>query len=146
MINIELFPGAGGQESTDFKNILIKMYSNFLKHKNIKFHIFEPEYNKRITIIECEDSNVFKLLYNESGIHRLVRISPFDEQKRRYSSFVSVQVYNTENKLEEKDNPVRSYILDPYKAVTALGSELTDKVEDVLNGKLELLGIGNEKS
>ncbi len=141
MINIELTPGAGMQESLDFKNKLVKMYTNFLHKNKVIYKLFEPEYNKRITIIKVDKDIIFKVLCNETGIHRLVRISPFDIENRRHTSFVSVHVYNVDNKLEFKDNPVRSYILDPYKAVSKMGEMLTDKVDEVLNGQLELIGI-----
>jgi peptide chain release factor 2 len=141
MINIELTPGAGMQESLDFKNKLVKMYTNFLNKHKVKFKTFEPEYNKRITVIEVDNDIIFKVLYNETGIHRLVRVSPFDLESRRHTSFTSVHVFNVDNKLEFKDNPVRSYILDPYKAVSKMGELITDKVDDVLNGHLELIGV-----
>ena len=91
--------------------------------------------------IDCEPD----LLLGEAGTHRLVRVSPFDERKRRHTSFVSVSVGPTLDALVAPGQPSgpsqrRSYVLDPYKLVTNhLTGEKTDRVEEVLAGNLDAL-------
>jgi peptide chain release factor 2 len=142
MVHIRIWAGNLGQESMDFRNILLAMYSHFLKLHKIDFKVVESKEDKRTIFIESDHADVLKYLQNENGIHRLVRISPFDSEKRRHTSFVGVVVYSEDNIPSTlPDDPVRSYILDPYKAITIMGTTLTEEVEKVFEGHLDLIGI-----
>ena len=115
---LEIHAGAGGTESQDWAEMLSRMYSRWIEKKSFKksiIHISDGEEAgiKSISIKVSGDS-AYGLLKNESGIHRLVRISPFDSQKRRHTSFASVWVYpeaanSIDIKIETKDIRVDTY-------------------------------------
>jgi len=115
---LEIHAGAGGTESQDWAEMLSRMYSRWVEKKNLKIktiHISAgDEAGLKSLSIKITGDNAYGFLKNESGIHRLVRISPFDSQKRRHTSFASVWVYpevtnliNT--KIESKDIRVDTY-------------------------------------
>ncbi len=146
MYSINVTPGCGGQESHDFGNMLSKMYSNFLTAHGVKFTLSVENNGHTTNIIKTEDERVLDWFKGETGIHRLVRISPHDAEKRRHTSFAYVEVTSGVGHTPESyDKPIRSYTLDPYKSVSAFGVQLTDKVDEVLNGQLEWLGINLPK-
>lgn len=93
---LEIHPGAGGVESHDFAEMLLNMYERYFTKNNIKYKIIE--YNKgevagiKSVTLEVDGKNSYGLLKGESGVHRLVRISPFDSGNRRHTSFASVKV------------------------------------------------------
>jgi peptide chain release factor 2 len=94
---LTIHPGAGGTESCDWAEILYRMYIRWLERKNFKYHMLnllpgEVAGIKDATI-EVIGSYAYGLLKAEVGIHRLVRISPFDANARRHTSFASVFVY-----------------------------------------------------
>ncbi len=125
---IEINAGAGGTESQDWAEMLSRMYIRWIESKNFKKNIIninsgEEAGIKSITI-KVEGDNAFGMLKSESGVHRLVRISPFDSQKRRHTSFSSIWVYpivsNDINiKIENKD--IR---IDTYRASGAGGQHV----------------------
>ena len=104
---ITIISGAGGDDSEDFSRILLEMYMNYAKVKNfgISFiHEHKNEHNGyRNVSFEIEGKNTYGLLKNEGGVHRLVRISPFNAKKLRHTSFSLVEVLPKFSKLEEKD-------------------------------------------
>lgn len=93
---IELHPGAGGTESCDFADMLLNMYLRFAEKNNFKYEIIYMQKGEEAGIkavnVKIIGDNAYGLLKNESGIHRLVRISPFDSNSRRHTSFASVNV------------------------------------------------------
>ena len=94
---LTIHPGAGGTESCDWAEILFRMYVRWLEAKNFKYHMLnllpgEVAGIKDATI-EVMGKYAYGLLKAEVGIHRLVRISPFDANARRHTSFASVFVY-----------------------------------------------------
>ena len=94
---LEIHAGAGGTESQDWAEMLSRMYQRFAEkndynHKIIDYQKGEEAGIKNITMI-ISGYKSYGYLKNESGIHRLVRISPFDSNKRRHTSFSSVWVY-----------------------------------------------------
>jgi peptide chain release factor 2 len=115
---IEINAGAGGTESQDWAQMLSRMYLRWIDHKGFKKNIMvynngEEAGLKSITI-KVEGENAFGLLKSESGVHRLVRISPFDSQKRRHTSFSSVWIYpivtnNINIEVENKDLRIDTY-------------------------------------
>ena len=93
---LEIHSGAGGTESCDWVNMLYRMYTRYLKKKNYKITELESlkgeETGYKSVMIKVEGNYAYGYLKNEKGIHRLVRISPFDSNKRRHTSFASIEV------------------------------------------------------
>lgn len=93
---LEIHPGAGGTESCDFASMLLRMYQRYCEKKEYKYSIIYEnpgeEAGIKSAIMLIEGENIYGLLKRESGVHRLVRISPFDSNRRRHTSFASVTV------------------------------------------------------
>ena len=109
---IEIHAGAGGTESQDWAQMLLRMYMRWAEKKNFKFKIMYESPGEEAGIKSCtaliEGDFAFGYLKNESGIHRLVRISPFDSNARRHTSFSSIWISpnvdeTVEIDLQEKD-------------------------------------------
>ena len=94
---LEIHAGAGGTESQDWADMLRRMYLKWSDKKEFKSHLISEhkgdEAGVKSSTIKIEGDYVFGWLKKESGIHRLVRISPFDSGARRHTSFASVWVY-----------------------------------------------------
>ena len=93
---ITIFSGAGGDDAEDFSAILFSMYEKFIEKKGWQIYILHKNENDRggyrnITF-EAQGKNSYGILKNESGVHRLVRISPFSAKKLRHTSFSMVEV------------------------------------------------------
>lgn len=93
---MEIHPGAGGTEAQDWANMLYRMYTRWCEKNNYKYEVIDYQVGeeagiKNVSII-IYGMNVYGYLKNEKGVHRLVRISPFDANKRRHTSFASVDV------------------------------------------------------
>tara|TARA_B100000900_G_scaffold287843_1_gene246858 strand:+ start:878 stop:1858 length:981 start_codon:yes stop_codon:yes gene_type:complete len=115
---VEIHAGAGGTESQDWADMLRRMYLKWSDNKNFKYQIVSEhkgdEAGIKSTILKIEGDYIFGWLKYESGIHRLVRISPFDSGARRHTSFASVWVYpvvdeNINIEILEKDLRVDTY-------------------------------------
>ena len=115
---IEIHAGAGGVESQDWADMLRRMYLKWSDNKNHKYQIVSEhrgdEAGIKSTTLKIEGDYVFGWLKKESGIHRLVRISPFDSGARRHTSFASVWVYpivdeNINIEILEKDLRIDTY-------------------------------------
>ena len=93
---LEIHPGAGGTESCDWASMLLRMYERYCEKYNYKYDvIYETpgdEAGIKSALILIKGDNVYGYLKRESGVHRLVRISPFDSNARRHTSFASVKV------------------------------------------------------
>jgi peptide chain release factor 2 len=94
---LNVHPGAGGTESQDWAEMLLRMYLRWAERKGFKVTITDQQEGEGAGIknatIEIEGEYAFGLLQSEVGVHRLVRISPFDSAARRHTSFASVFVY-----------------------------------------------------
>ena len=90
-------PGAGGTESQDWASMLLRMYVRWAEQHGLKVDYIEEtdgeEAGLKSATIEVRGRNAYGWLKTESGVHRLVRISPFDSNARRHTSFASVTVY-----------------------------------------------------
>ncbi len=115
---IEIHAGAGGTESQDWADMLRRMYLKWSDKKNFKSSLINEhrgdEAGIKSATIKIEGSYVFGWLKKESGIHRLVRISPFDSGARRHTSFASIWVYpvvdeNINIEILEKDLRIDTY-------------------------------------
>ncbi len=115
---IEIHAGAGGTESQDWAEMLRRMYMKWAGNKNYKNTLISEHKGEEAGIksstIKIEGDYVYGLLKLESGIHRLVRISPFDSGARRHTSFASVWVYpvienNIKVEILEKDLRIDTY-------------------------------------
>lgn len=93
---LELHPGAGGTESMDWAQILYRMYSRFCQKEGYKFTILDYQAGEEAGIksvtVEIKGKYAYGMLKSERGVHRLVRISPFDSGARRHTSFCSCDV------------------------------------------------------
>jgi peptide chain release factor 2 len=115
---IEIHAGAGGTESQDWADMLRRMYLKWSDKKNFKSNLISEHRGEEAGIksatIKIEGDYVFGWLKKESGIHRLVRISPFDSGARRHTSFASVWIYpvvdeNINIEILEKDLRIDTY-------------------------------------
>ena len=93
---VTIKPGAGGIDSQDWAEMLMRMYLRWAERKRLKAEVIDSTAGEEAGIksatFRVEGENAFGLLSGESGVHRLVRISPFDQQSRRHTSFASVFV------------------------------------------------------
>ena len=115
---IEIHAGAGGTESQDWAEMLRRMYLKWSVMKGFKSELISEhkgdEAGIKSSIIKIEGGYVFGWLKSESGIHRLVRISPFDSGARRHTSFASVWIFpvvdkNIDIEIKEKDLRIDTY-------------------------------------
>lgn len=94
---LEIHPGAGGTESQDWAQMLLRMYSRYLERHEMGFEVIDlqdgEEAGIKSAVLEIDHAFAYGYLKSESGVHRLVRISPFDASARRHTSFASVFVF-----------------------------------------------------
>ncbi len=93
---LEIHPGAGGTESCDWASMLLRMYKRFCEIEDFKYEVIDEQKEDPAGIksatLKISGLNAYGYLKCEQGVHRLVRISPFDSNKRRHTSFASVTV------------------------------------------------------
>ena len=125
---LEIHAGAGGTESQDWADMLRRMYIKWSDNKNLKYQLVSEhkgdEAGIKSSTIKIEGDYVFGWLKKESGIHRLVRISPFDSGARRHTSFASVWVYPVVDEninIEILDKDLR---IDTYRSSGAGGQHV----------------------
>lgn len=115
---LTIHPGAGGTESQDWAQMLMRMYLRWMEKRGYKGQILDlqpgDEAGIKSVTIEAAGDYAYGYLKAENGVHRLVRISPFDANKRRHTSFASVFVYpevdeEIEIKLDEKDLRIETF-------------------------------------
>ena len=115
---VEIHAGAGGTESQDWAEMLRRMYLKWSAIKGFKFHLINEhkgdEAGIKSSTVRIEGNYVYGWLKSESGIHRLVRISPFDSGARRHTSFASVWIYpvvdeNIDIEIIEQDLRIDTY-------------------------------------
>ena len=117
-IYLEIHAGAGGTESQDWAEMLRRMYMKWFDKKKFSYNIISEHQGEEAGIksstIKVDGEYAYGLMKSESGVHRLVRISPFDSGARRHTSFASVWVYpavedDINIKIEDKDLRVDTY-------------------------------------
>ena len=125
---LEIHAGAGGTESQDWAEMLQRMYVRWSERKNYKVSIMQESKGEEAGIksstIKISGDFAYGWLKKESGIHRLVRISPFDSNKKRHTSFASVWVYpEIDNKIDININE-SDLRIDTYRASGAGGQHV----------------------
>ena len=125
---ITLHPGAGGTESQDWAQMLMRMYMRYGEKKGWKIEVVDylagEEAGVKSVTLRFSGKNAYGLLKSEKGVHRLVRISPFDSSKRRHTSFASVDVMpEIDDDIEVNINP-GDLRIDTYRASGAGGQHI----------------------
>ena len=125
---LEIHSGAGGTEACDWAEMLLRMYLRWAEKHNFKVSLIEEhsgdEAGIKSATLEIDGRNVYGWLKGESGIHRLVRISPFDSGARRHTSFASVWVYPVvDDKINIEINE-KDLKIDTYRASGAGGQHV----------------------
>jgi peptide chain release factor 2 len=125
---IEIHSGAGGTESNDWADMLYRMYTRYLSDNNFKYEVISIQPGEEVGIkgvfLHVCGIHAFGKLKGETGVHRLVRISPFDAGKRRHTSFASVLVTPEISKninVDIKDSDVK---IDVYRSSGAGGQSV----------------------
>lgn len=125
---LEIHPGAGGTESHDWADMLFRMYVRWCEKTDCKVDILDylagEEAGIKSVTLEIKGENVYGFLKGEKGVHRLVRISPFDASKRRHTSFASVDItpkFEDDIEIEIRDEDIR---IDTYRASGAGGQHI----------------------
>ncbi|MFB5978725.1 peptide chain release factor 2 [Lactobacillus delbrueckii] len=125
---MEIHPGAGGTEAMDWGNMLLRMYQRYCDSRGLKFEVnnFEPgdEAGLKSVSVRISGKNTYGLLKSEHGVHRLVRISPFDSAKRRHTSFASVEVIPEVDDSIEIDIDPKDLRIDVYRSSGAGGQHI----------------------
>lgn len=125
---MEIHPGAGGTEAMDWGNMLLRMYQRYCESHDLKFEVnnFEPgdEAGLKSASIRIVGKNAYGLLKSEHGVHRLVRISPFDSAKRRHTSFASVEVIPEVDDSVNIDIDPKDLRIDVYRSSGAGGQHI----------------------
>ena len=115
---LTVHPGAGGTESQDWAQMLVRMYSRWIENHGFKHQVLDlqpgDEAGIKSVTLEIKGRHAYGYLKAEKGVHRLVRISPFDANRRRHTSFASVFVFpeiedNIEVQIEEKELRIDTY-------------------------------------
>jgi peptide chain release factor 2 len=125
---LELHPGAGGTESQDWGSMLLRMYTRWAEKKGFKVTTLDylpgDEAGIKSVTLGINGHNAYGYLKAEKGVHRLVRISPFDASGRRHTSFVSCEVMPEFNDEIEIDIRTEDLKIDTYRASGAGGQHI----------------------
>ncbi len=125
---LTVHPGAGGLESQDWAEMLLRMYTRWAERRGFSLSVMDlqpaEEAGIKSATLEIKGDNVYGYLKAEKGIHRLVRISPFDSQSRRHTSFASVFVYPEVDDDIEVDIDEADLRIDTYRASGAGGQHV----------------------
>lgn len=125
---LEIHAGAGGTESQDWASMLLRMYMRWAEQHSMKVEVLEvhdgEEAGIKSATILVKGHNAYGMLKTESGVHRLVRISPYDSNARRHTSFASIWVYPVIDDNIEVDVSESDVRIDTYRASGAGGQHI----------------------
>lgn len=125
---LELHPGAGGTESQDWGQMLMRMYTRWAEKRGFKVEVLDylagDEAGIKSVTLSIKGHNAYGYLKAEKGVHRLVRISPFDSSGRRHTSFVSCDVVPEIDDTIELDIRTEDLKIDTYRASGAGGQHI----------------------
>ncbi len=125
---LEVHAGAGGTESQDWANMLLRMYTRWAERRKFKVEILEmhdgEEAGIKSATLHIKGHNAYGWLKTESGVHRLVRISPYDSNARRHTSFASVWVYPVIDDTIEIEVSEADVRIDTYRASGSGGQHI----------------------
>ncbi len=132
---LEVHAGAGGTESQDWAAMLLRMYTRWAEKHGYKVEYLEESEGEEAGIksatIQIKGENAYGWLKTETGVHRLVRISPFDSNARRHTSFASVGAFPVIDDRIEIDIPEKEVRIDVYRASGA-GGQHVNKTESAV--------------
>ena len=125
---LEVHSGAGGTEACDWAMMLYRMYTRYCEKNNFKYEVIDYQDGEEAGIksasIRVKGTNAYGYLKNEKGVHRLVRLSPFDSNNRRHTSFASVEVtpeIEQDNTIEIEEKDLK---IDVYRSTGAGGQSV----------------------
>ena len=125
---LEVHAGAGGTESQDWASMLLRMYTRWAERRGFKVEVLEvhdgEEAGIKSATIHVKGANAYGWLKTESGVHRLVRISPYDSNARRHTSFASIWVYPVIDDSIEVAVSESDVRIDTYRASGAGGQHV----------------------
>ena len=125
---LEIHSGAGGTESNDWVNMLFRMYSRWCEKNNFKYELIDKEPGEEVGLksisLSIKGEYAYGYLKSEKGVHRLVRISPFDSNKRRHTTFASVEVTPEFDDKIEVDLKEEDLKIDVYRSSGAGGQSV----------------------
>ena len=127
-VYLEIHPGAGGTESCDWASMLLRMYQRYCERCDYQMEIISlnkgDEAGIKSVLVKISGNYAYGYLKRETGVHRLIRISPFDSNKRRHTSFASVTVtpeFNKDINIEIKETDLK---IDVYHSSGAGGQSV----------------------
>ena len=125
---LQIHAGAGGTEAQDWASMLLRMYTRYCEQKGFSAEILdlqkEDEAGIKSATLLIKGDSCYGYLKGEKGVHRLVRISPFDSNKRRHTSFSSVDVYPELEDVEDVDIKPEDLKIDTYRSSGAGGQHV----------------------